>query len=322
MPEAEYTRDDNKFLLLAGATLDAGQLIQLPTGEAGFLDDDAPVSSGAYTDDVKTRGKVTVEKATGVVLLAEQEVYWDHSANKLTYQKVNDRDFFAGVVVADASSAAITAVIDLNKRQRFDIDLARDFFLSTIIGTQALNTMGLYARGGGWKHILSTTSEAQKVDQLSRDRFDKNANWIAEFVLCVPNDGAGTVVDVNLAVANGTHATDADSIAEFCGVHLDANSTNISAASRDGTTTVAITDTTLDYTEGSAVANRVHVLIDGRDPADVQIYVNGALVLGSTVFRLDNATGPLGLLIHTEKTSAADAYELDIEKARVWFSEQ
>ncbi len=138
----------------------------------------------------------------------------------------------------------------------------------------------------------------------------------------VNNDGAGTTPDVNIAVANGTHATDADSITELCGVHLDGNATAIRALSRDGTTTVASTDTTLTYTEGSAVANRVHVILDGRAPEDVQIIVNGALVLGSTVFRLDNATGPLGLLLHLEKTAAADVYELDIERARVWYSEQ
>lgn len=139
MPEADYVRSDDKFNLLLAATLDAGQLIQLPTGEAAFLDSETPVSSAAYTDDLRSRGKCTVEKATGVVLLAGQEAYWDHSANKLTNIKVNDRDFYAGVVVEDASSAAITATVDLNKRQRFDIDLLRDFFLSTIIGTQALD---------------------------------------------------------------------------------------------------------------------------------------------------------------------------------------
>ncbi|HEY1190441.1 MAG TPA: hypothetical protein VGE74_22600 [Gemmata sp.] len=160
------------------------------------------------------------------------------------------------------------------------------------------------------------------MDLFSRDRFAVGAKWCAEFLFTVASDGAGSAPDVNIGVANGTHASDADSITQFCGLHLDGNSVNISAASRDGTTTVAITDTTVDYTEGAAVANRVHVLIDGRDPADVQIYVNGVLVLGSTAFRLDNATGPLGLLVHLEKTSAADVYELDVERARVWFSEQ
>lgn len=322
MAEATYTRSDDRFNLLLAATLDAGQLIQLPTGEAAFLDASAPVSSGAYTDDLRTRGKVAVEAATGWVGVAGQEVYWDHSANKLTYLKSNDRDYFAGLLVRDKASADIAAEVDLNKRQRFDIDLQRDLFASAIVGTQALNVMGLYQRGGAQKLILSSTSEAQKVDLLSRDRFAVGANWCAEFLFTVNNDGAGTTPDVNIAVANGTHATDADSITELCGIHLDGNSVNINALSRDGTTTVASTDTTVDYTEGSAVANRVHVLIDGRDPSDVQIYVNGVLVLGSTTFAMDNATGPLGLLIHLEKTSSADVYELDIERARVWYSEQ
>ncbi len=322
MPESVFTRTDDRYQLLTSATVDAGQVVQLPTGEAAFLDFSSPVSSGAYTDDLRTRGKVTVEKTTGIVLLAGQEVYWDHSENKLHFRKVNDRDFFVGVVVDDAASAAITAVVDLNKRQRCDIDLARDFALSDIVGTQALNAMGIYQRGAGQKYILSATNEAQKVDQLSRDRFAVSANWIAEFLFCVVSDGAGTSPDVSLGVASGTHATDASSITERLFIHLDGNATDIRAESADGTTTVAITDTTLDYTEGGAVANRVHVLLDGRDPADIQVYIDGVLVLGSTVFRLDAAAGPLGILCHVEKTATSDQYEIDIERARVWYSEQ
>lgn len=322
MSEAVYTRADDKFQLLASATIDAGQLIQAPSGEAAFLDAGTPVSSGAYTDSLRTRGKATVEATGDWQGVAGQEVYWDHSANKLSYRKNNDRDFCAGTLVADKAYTSITAEVDLNKRQRFDIDLLRDFALSAITGTQALNVMGLFQRGGGQKYILSSTNEAQKVDQLSRDRFAVNANWCAEFVFCVVNDGAGGAPDVNVCVANGTHATDADSITELVGVHLDGNSVNINALSRDGTTTVASTDTTVDYSEGSAVANRVHVLLDGRDPADVQIIVNGVPVLTSTAFDISAATGPLGLLCHVEKTAAADVYEFDLERARVWFSEQ
>jgi hypothetical protein len=323
MPEAVYVRADDRFQMLAASTYDAGQLIQLPTGEAGFLYSESPVSTGADTEDLRTRGKATVYKATGVVLLAGQEVYWDHSANNLTYQKVNDRDFYAGIVVANASSAAVSCVIDLNKRQRFDIDLGRDHFDTVLVGTQAVGGFGEpKVRGGGRKLVLSATSEAQKVDLFSRDRFALASNWIAEFLFTLADNGAGSAPALSIGVANATHATNASSIAERCFVHLDGNALGLFAESGDGTTTVALTDTTVDVTEGSAVANRVHVLMDGRDPADVQIYVNGALVLGSTVFNIAAATGPLGLLVHLEKTAAADVYEVDPEKVRVWYSEQ
>ncbi len=59
-----------------------------------------------------------------------------------------------------------------------------------------------------------------------------------------------------------------------------------------------------DVTAGSAVANRFELWIDMRDPADVQLYVDGVNVLPDTVFKLDAATGPLGLLVHLEKSSS------------------
>ena len=322
MSEARFVRADDEFLLTAGATVSAYEVWQLPTGEAAYFENKDALSSGSRTDDFVTRGKVSIDKATSVVLLAGQEVYWDHSANQATYKKVNDRDFLLGVCVEDTTSTDVKVTVDLNKRQRFDIDVGRDGFLSSITGTQALQTMGLYRRGGAHKFILSATNEAQKVDVLSVDGFTPGAKWIAEFVFRVVSDGAGTVVDVSLGVANGTHATDADSIAESAFIHLDANNTNINAESDDGTTEVAATDTTTDYTEGSAVANRVHVLIDGRDLTSVKFYVNGARVLSGTTFVLSAATGPLFLLAHIEKTASTDTYELDLDCLRCWLSQQ
>jgi hypothetical protein len=322
MAEARYRADDDKFTLLAQATIEPYQVVQAPSGQAAFHDSAVAVATGAYTSNLRTRGKAEIEKTTSMVLLAGQEVYWDHSANKLHYAKVNDRDFFVGTVVEDATAAELTALVDLNKRQRFDIDVMRDAALTTIVGTQALDTMGLFARGGARRFILSATNEAQKIDMLSVDGFATGANTIAEILFRVPSDGAGTVVDVSLGVANGTHATDASSITERLFVHLDANATAINLESSDGTTTVAITDTTLDYVEGSAVANRVHVLMDLRDLTDIQVYVNGVLALGSTVFKLNAATGPLFLLAHVEKTASTDTYELALDALRCWHSEQ
>lgn len=322
MSEATYSRDPDKFKLLLAATGDAYVVWQLPSGEAAFLDRSSAVSSGSYAEDFRTRGKVTIAKATSVVLLPGQEVYWDHSANNVTYKRVNDRDFFAGTVTDGATSAATTVEIDLNKSQRFVVDVVNDPHSTVIVGTQVLNTMGVLRRGSSHTMILNATSEAQKMDILSIDGFDVTANWIVEASFRVPSDGAGTVVDVSVGLANATHATDADSITEHCLIHLDANNTNINAQSKVTAATVTATDTTTDYVEGSAVANRVHVLMDGRDQADIQIYVNGVLVLGSTVFRLDGAVGPMFLLAHIEKTSSTDAYEFALDTLRCWTSEQ
>jgi hypothetical protein len=59
-----------------------------------------------------------------------------------------------------------------------------------------------------------------------------------------------------------------------------------------------------------------------RNPADVQIYIDGVLVLGATVFNVNAATGPLFLLVHVEKTSSTDTYKLAVDWLRARFSEQ
>ena len=139
--------------------------------------------------------------------------------------------------------------------------------------------------------------------------FAKGAKAIVEGIVNVVSDGAGSAVDVSIGVANGTHATDADSITESLFVHLDANNTNINLESDDGTTEVAATDSTIDYTEGTPF----EVWFDLRDLTDIQIYIDGVLALGATVFKLDAATGPLKLLVHVEKTTGTDTYELDVD---------
>jgi len=317
MAEALYYRDDDTILKAATAAVAAGEVHQLADGKAGVNAGlNAAVSGDRLT--MYTEGMFVVEKAAGVVVLDGGPVYWDHSANVATYKSVSDRDFFMGTAVGDAASAATTLVVNLNKRPAYKVDLARDGFISVLAGTAAAGGFGYPVNLGGSTVLeLTATNEAQKVDALSVEGFAVGANWIVEGAFRVISDGAGTAADLSLGVASGTHATDADSIAESVFIHLDANNTNINAESDDGTTEVAATDTTTDYTEGSALASRVEFWMDGRDPADVQIYVNGALVLGSTVFNVNAAAGPLFLLAHLEKTSSTDTYKVAVDWLRV-----
>jgi hypothetical protein len=212
--------------------------------------------------------------------------------------------------------------VNLNAQGSYLVDLARDAFITSITGTVAVAGCNIFRRGGAHNFVLNTTSEIQKLDALSVNGFAPAANWIVEGAFRVPNDGAAGNVDASFGIASATHATDADSIAEHCFMHLDSNSTNISFQSKDGTTTVTAQDSTSDYTESSTLANRIEFWMDGRNPADIQIYINGVLTLGSVTFRLDNATGPLFLLAHVEKASSADVYEIALDWLRVRIAEQ
>lgn len=322
MSEARSVRDFGTERLVAAATISEYEVQQTPTGKAGVHDLTTAKSSGSYFD-LTTAGQFTLTKTAGFVALKGNRAYWDHSANAVDYKKVNDRDFYLGRFAEDATSAAVSCVVDLNADPRYDIDLNRDPFLSTTVGTAAAGGFGYPVVLGGTRIFeLTSTNEAQKVDLLSVDGFAKGANAIIEGAFRVLSDGAGSNTDVSLGIANGTHASDANSITESIFIHLDGNNTNINVESDDGTTEVAATDTTLDYTEGSAVANRVEFWIDMREPADSQVYINGSLVLGSTVFNVDASTGPWFLLAHVEKSSSADVYKLALDWLRVHFAEQ
>lgn len=322
MADAISTRNFGKERVLLASSISAYDVWQLPSGKAGFWNSPNAASSGSYVE-FDTSGAATLTKASGFVALAGNRAYWDHSANNVSYKKVNDRDFYLGRFAEDALGTATSCVVNLNEDPHYDVDLIRDPFLSTIVGTAAAGGFGYPVRLGGAAILeLTATSEAQKVDLLSVDGFAIASNPIIEGAFRVLSDGASGSQDISLGCASGTHASDFQSVAEFVALHLDGNVTDINVQSDDGTTDVAPTDSTIDYVEGSAIANRVEFWIDLRDPADAQVYINGALVLGSSTFTLAAATGPLFLIAHVEKASGTDTYKLALDWLRVHFAEQ
>lgn len=322
--EARNVRNFGLFREQADGTVTAYEVRQARTGEACVHDDR---TAGVATEhlDLVTRGQYRVKKNTAIAFLSGGRVYWDHSANEATFRRLNDRDFYLGRAVADADASNPEVEVDLNAPEfLYDCDLVRDGFVSAIVGTQALGGLAINPRGGALDFVLSSTNEAQKLDALSLNGFATGANAIVECAFCVPSDGAGTVVDVSLGVASGTHATDADSIAQHLLMHLDANNTAIRFQSKDGTTTVASTDSTKTYTEGQSNADgvRKEVWFDMRDPTDVAIYVDGVRVLTGTTFDVSAAASTWRLLAHVEKTASTDTYEFQLDWLRFRLGEQ
>ncbi len=322
MPDARRTGEWDEITLLTEAGVSAGEVWQLPDGRAAVYPSTSLAAGTGTRQRFETSGKFTFTKATGFAMLRGGRAYWDHSANNVSYKKVNDRDFYLGRVETDVVSADSTVVLNINIDPRYDIDLINDPYRSALVGTVSVTGCNIFRRGGTLNFVHNATSEAQKLDALSVDGFSVLTNAIMEFVFTVINDGAGTNTDVNFGASNGTNATDFDSVTQFIGFHLNGNSVNIYAESRDGTSTpIAETDTTIDYTEGAGIANRVEAWIDMRDPAACVLYLNGARVLSGSTFDVDSS-GTLQLVVHSEKTSSADVYEFDIERANVRFMEQ
>lgn len=322
MSEAKSVRSFGIDRQKATATVTPDELLQGPTGKAGAHDNASAVVTDSYFD-LTTVGQFTLKKAGDFVALRGGRAFWDHSANQVTYKKNHDRDFYIGRFADDASLTAISCVVDLNADPNYDLELGTDAFESALVGTPAAGGFGYpVPLGGALLFELDGTNEAQKVDALSVNGFDKDAKAIVEGAFRVLSDGAGTNPDISIGIANGTHSSDADLIAESMFVHLDGNAVDVLAESDDGTTEVVAIDTTVNYTEGSGLANRVEFWIDMRDPADILLYIDGVQVLSGSTFKLDAAVGPLFLLVHVEKTSSGDVYKLAVDWLRARFVDQ
>lgn len=312
--EAQLLKSPDVIEITAAAALVSGQVIQLPDGRAGVVCGAAGYAAGDKAS-VQVGGIYTVQKTASIVLLDGGKVFWDHSANKAHFKKVNDRDFYLGTAVGDAASAATTVDVNLNVMPVYLIDTARDPVDSVLVLTAGTPLM--IQQGSTQVLKFSATAEAQKIDILSKDGFAVGANAIVEFAVEVVDNGDAAAPDFNIGVANGTHASDGDAITESCFVHIDGNALDILAESDDGTTEVGATDTTVNYAEGT----RFEGWMDLRNPADIQIYIDGVLVLGGTVFKLDAATGPLKLLAHLEKSSDDTPGEVHVDWLRARIAE-
>lgn len=316
MPEAIYVQEGRTADYTPVAAVSAGQVVQLSDGRAGVVCTDLVADE---LGSVHTDGIFTVAKTTSMVLLEGGRVFWDASANKAHFRTVNDKDFYIGTVAEDAASADTTVKVNLNKQQSNTLDLLNGPVLSVATGTAVAGSAGFDLPkkfGGSASMRITATSEVQCVDLLSVDRVDPASNPIAEFIVRVAANGSTSDVDFNLGLANGTSTSDADAVTEHVYFHIDGGSTNILAQSKDGTTTVAAADTTVDLSAGSAVANRNEFWIDMRDPDDIQLYIDGVLVLAATAFDLGAAVGPLGLLVHLEKaTGTATAGPVYVDRA-------
>lgn len=309
--EAVTRRLRHERRLTASAARAGGELVCLPDGRAGYLNRSVAAAANDRIN-YQTDNQVWVPKTTGIVILDGQETSWDHSANKIVDEPANDRDFYAGTAVGDYASAATEMLINLNARPRYIIDLPSAHMRHVPVLTAGTPILRMV--GGNALAAFSLTAEAQKLDLLSERSFPLGSNWILEAMIRVVTNADADVGDLNIGVANGTHASDADAITESCFVHLDMGADlNIDAESDDGTTEVAATDTTIDW----AVGTTFRLMMDGRDPSDIQIYINGALVLGSTVFTLAAATGPLRALFIFEKSSNDSPGEVEVPRLRV-----
>lgn len=301
MAEAVLKKDPGAFTVevIAPAAGACGQVIQLADGRAGVVVG-ADASSASYasgaTITVAVAGQYEVSKTASIALLAGGRAYWDRSANSATFSEASG-DFYLGCVVDDVAGSASKVVVDLNKKPVYRIELGKGGWTN-----EATNGLGVAATALGGNELtlaFDAVAEAAQAALYSNDTVPVADGPIFEGQVAVYDIGDAAALDISIGVANGSHATDFDSVTEACIFHLDGSALDILAESDDGTTEVAATDTTVNAVDNTYL----DFWIDCRDPSDIQMYIDGVNVLPSSVFKLDAAVGPIFPIVHIEKTS-------------------
>lgn len=306
--ETTFHKPSGAITWVTDVALISGQVIALLDGRASvYMGLNAAVSGDTVA--LATTGRFKFNKVGSVVMLPGDIIRWDESAGNATHELAGD--YVIGICIEDAASGDTEVLVELNALPRGEIELGRTAF--AFATTETAGAPGRVTDGGKCQLTLTVTTEAQRSEALSEESVDVVQGFIASFIAKLPTDPGNAAVDYSLFMANAGHASDADSIAESVGFHFDGNTQVISAESDDGTTEVNAIDTTKVW----VVDTYQLFKIDARNLADIQLYIDGVLILPSSVFRLDNATGPMKLLFHMEKASAAVLATLDVKSARV-----
>jgi predicted RecA/RadA family phage recombinase len=298
MPEAALYKEGCMIDWTPTAAVAAGEVIQLKDGRAAW----APTAIAAGVQgSVQVSGIVTILKVITQTMLVSNKVFWDVSASTCNLLHGGDKDFFLGTVVEDATYAGTTVKVNLNAHPAYNLAL-RDGYASIPIST------------AGWPHIygggnsvgmkFDLTAEAQKVDALSLRAVATATPGVLQALVCINLNGDDAAFDFNVGLADGTNATDADTITSSLFMLLDGTDLNMNFESDNAAAEVAATDSTLDLVVGTPKL----ITWDLRDWADIKAYVNGLRVCDGTTgtsrtFTLAGVAGPLKLLSHMEKSS-------------------
>lgn len=286
-----------------------GSLAQVAGQVSPSWSSSVDIASGDYLL-VQCGGPMTLTKANTVVILTGQEVWYDGSAGKGTHSRVAG-DFPIGVALEDAAITATSCLIDFGKKQTYQVDLRAGSWT-----TEATDGLGVSAMvGGAQKLAFDAVAEVAQAALFSDITVAKALLPIMEAEVAIFDIADAAAVDFTVGLANGSHATDFQSVTEFATIHLDGAALDIKVQSDDGTTDVAPVDSTLNAVDDTYF----FVQIDTRDMADVQIYVNGAdAVPAGTTLVLTAAAGAFKPIAHMEKTSDDTTAEMRVREMRVY----
>lgn len=309
MAEATYSREGQIISFDTVAAVVAGEVLQVPDGRAGAVV--TGVAAGE-TCSCQITGIHKLTKTANEIYVPGQRLYWDASASKVTaVPPITAADFFVGCAAADAAAADATAQVVLNTDWEGSVDQRSATF--AVATTLTAGDPRVTSVGGGMRFVIDATSEAQMVGVLSHKAVALDSDWIflAEVVL---DAAAGSATDISIGVSDTGHASDFQSATTFCTIHIDGASQDILVQSDDGTTDVAPTDSNLNWVAATPFA----LAIDGRDPADIKVYVNGIRETASAItLALAAAASGLKACVHIEKSTGTNTADVTVANMKI-----
>lgn len=283
-----YQQDADILDYTPAAAKSAGDIVMLPSGIPGMVQND--IAAGAL-GSVKVRGLVECPKAASVYLWKGQEAWVTLSTGAVSY----GGDVCIGVVAETVIGTATTVKVNLNAKGGGLVDMDSVGWITERVGAAGQVVAGGFGKSVGL--AFSLTAEAQKAAAWCNKALSVANKLLVQGWLTVVTIGDNAAFDFNFGLASESHASDFDASAKYLAVHLN-NALDLFVQSKDGTTTVNATDTTVNL-----VANTpAFVQFDMSDPADVKLYVNGIAV---TPTAIDFSAGgaALFLIAHLEKSA-------------------
>lgn len=309
MPEAFLYKAGDTIQFTTVAAVVTGEVLQTPEGRAGVA---VSAAAAAAVVNCQIEGIFKMAKTDLEIYVPGQRLYWDASASKVTaVPPITAADFFVGCAVDDAAASDTECKVDLNKDWEGSVDQRKATF--AVASTLTAGDPRVTQVGGGARFVIDATSEAQMISALSHKAVGLDSDWIflAEVVI---DAAAGSATDISIGVADGSHASDFQSVATLCTIHVDGASQDILVQSDDGTTDVAPIDSNLNWTAAVPFA----LAIDGRDPADIKVYVNGIRETATgTTLALAAAASGLKACVHIEKTTGTNTADVTVANMKI-----
>lgn len=309
MPEGSFYQKGDIITFTTVAAVSAGEVLQTPDGRVGVAVD---TTAAGELCSCQITGIQKLEKTADQIYVPGQRLYWDASASKVTaVPPLTAADFFVGCCAVDAAAADTVAQVVLNSDWEGSIDQRTSTF--AVLPVLTAGDPRAMQIGAGLRFSLDATNEAQKIDALSHKFVGLDSDWI--FLAEVVIDAAASAnTDITIGVSDSTHASEFQSAGSFCTIHIDGGSANILVQSDDGSTDVAPIDSNIDWAAGTPFA----LAIDGRDPADIKVYINGIRETAtSTTLAIATVTTGLKACVHVEKASSTDVATVQVANMKV-----